>query len=74
MLNILQIILILFFTSAAAKLNEKIVKAKNCFCIILDQTTAETNFLSLITQADIESLINCINPIGPKSIPTKILK
>ena len=65
-----------FFTSVAAKLNEKIVKAKKPFSHYLGQTD-ETTFLSPTNQADIESLINCIKPnkaIGPNSIPTKILK
>ena len=66
-----------FFTSAAAKLNEKFVKAKKPFSNYLGQTTDETAFLSPATPADIESLINCIRPnkaIGSNSIPTKILK
>ena len=66
-----------FFTSVAAKLNEKIVKAKNLFSYYLGQITHETIFLSPTTPADIESLINCIKPnkvTGPNSIPTKILK
>ena len=66
-----------FFTSVAAKLNEKIVKAKKPFSHYLGQTTDETIFLSPTTPADIESLTNCIKPskaIGPNSIPTKILK
>ena len=66
-----------FFTSVAAKLNEKIVKAKKLFSHYLGQTTDETIFFSPTTPADIESLINCIKPnkaIGPNSIPTKILK
>ena len=66
-----------FFTSVAAKLNEKIVKAKKPFSHYLGQITDETIFLSPTTPADIESLINCIKPnkaIGPNSIPTKILK
>ena len=66
-----------FFTSAAAKLNEKIVKAKTQFSHYLGQITDETIFLSPTTPADIEYLINCIKPnktIGPNSIPTKILK
>ena len=46
-----------FFISVAAKLNEKIVKAKKH----LGQTTDETFFPST-TPADIESLINCIKP------------
>ena len=77
MVDLLQIILILFFTSVAAKLNEKIVKAKKPFSHYLGQTTDETIFLSPTTPADIEPLINCIKPnkaIGPNSIPTKILK
>ena len=53
MLNLLQIILILFFTSVAAKLNEKI-KAKKLFSH-LGQTMYETIFLSPNTPADIES-------------------
>ena len=66
-----------FFTSVAAKLNEKIVKAKKPFSHYLGQITDETIFLSPTTPADIESLIDCIKPnkaIGPNSIPTKILK
>ena len=66
-----------FFTSVAAKLNEKIVKAKKLFSHYLGQTTDETIFLSPTTPADIESLIDCIKPnkaIGPNSIPIKILK
>ena len=66
-----------FFTSVAAKLNEKIVKAKKPFSHYLGQTTDETIFLSPTTPADIESLINCIKPnkaIGLNSIPTKTLK
>ena len=66
-----------FFTSVAAKLNEKIVKAKKLFSHYLGQITDETIFLYPTTPADIESLINCIKPnkaIGPNSIPTKILK
>ena len=66
-----------FFTSVAAKLNEKIVKTKKLFSHYLGQTTDETIFLSPTNPADIESLINCIKPnkaIGPNSIPTKILK
>ena len=77
MLKLLQIILILFFASVTAKLNEKIVKAKKPFSLYLGQTTDETIFLSPMTSADIESLINCIKPnkaIDPNSIPTKILK
>ena len=49
-----------FFTSAAAKLNEKIVKAKKRFSHYLGETTDETIFLSPTTPAEIESLINCI--------------
>ena len=66
-----------FFTSVAAKLNEKIVKAKKPFSHYLGQTTDETIFLSPTTPAEVESLINCIKSnkaIGPNSIPTKILK
>ena len=66
-----------FFTSVAAKLNEKIVKANKTFSHYLGQTTDETIFLSPTTPADIESLINCTKSnkaIGPNSIPTKILK
>ena len=62
MLNSLQIILILFFTSVAAKLNEKIVKAKKPFSHYFGQITDETIFLYPTTPADIESLINCIKP------------
>ena len=75
MLNLLQTILILFFTSVAVKLNEKIVKAKRLFSNYLGQTTDETIFLSSTTPTEVESLINCIKPnkaIGPNSIPTKI--
>ena len=64
------------FISVAAKLNEKIVKAKKMF-FHYGQTTDETIFLSPTNPADIESLINCTKPnkaIGPNSIPTKILK
>ena len=66
-----------FFTSVAAKLNEKIMKAKKPFSHYLGQIADETIFLSPTTSADIESLINCIKSnkaIGPNSIPTKILK
>ena len=66
-----------FFTSVAANLNEKIVKAKELFSDYLEQTTDKTIFLSPTTPADTESLINCIKPnkaIGPNNIPTKILK
>ena len=66
-----------FFTSVAAKLNEKIVKAKKLFSHYLGQTTDETIFLSPTTPAAVESLKNCIKSnkaIGPNSIPTKILK
>ena len=66
-----------FFTNVAAKLNEKIVKAKKPFSNYLGQATDETIFLSPTIPAEIESLINCIRPnkaIGPNSIPTKILK
>ena len=41
-----------FFTSAAAKLNEKFVKAKKPFSNYLGQTTDETAFLSPATPAD----------------------
>ena len=54
--------------SVAAKLNEKIVKAKKPFSHYLGQITDETIFLSPTTPADIESFINCIKPnkaIGP---------
>ena len=51
-----------FFTSVAAKLNEKIVKAKKPFSHYLGQITDETIFLYPTTPADIESLINCIKP------------
>ena len=53
------------------------MKAKKPFSHYLGQITDETIFLYPTTPADIESLINCINPnkaIGPNSIPTKILK
>ena len=66
-----------FFTSAAAKLNEKIVKAKKTFSHYLGQITDETIFLLPTTPADIESLINYVKlnkAIGTNSIPTKILK
>ena len=66
-----------FFTSVAAKLNEKIVKAKKPFSHYLGQITDETIFLSPTTPADIESLIHSIEPnkvICPNSIPTKISK
>ena len=66
-----------FFTSVAAKLNEKIVKAKKPFAHYFGQITDQTIFLYPTTPADIESLINCIKPkkaIGLNSIPTKILK
>ena len=52
-----------FFTSVAAKLNEKIVTAKKPFSHYLGQTTDETIFLSPATPADIESLINCTKKI-----------
>ena len=54
MLNLSQIILIVFLTSVAAKLNEKIIKAKKLFSH-LGQTIYETIFLSPNTAADIES-------------------
>ena len=76
MLNLLQIILILF-TSVPAKLNEKIVKAKKPFAHYLGQTTNDNIFISPTSPADIELLINCIKPnkaIGLNRIPTKILK
>ena len=63
-----------FFTSVAAKLNEKIVKAKKPFSHYLGQTTDETIFLSPTNPAEVESLINCIKSdkaIGPNSILTK---
>ena len=63
------------FTSVAAKLNEKIVKAKNRFHIILDAQLMKLSFST--TLADEASLINCITPnkaIGPSSISTKMLK
>ena len=41
-----------FFTSVAAKLNEKIVKAKKRFSHYLGQITDETIFLSPTTLAD----------------------
>ena len=66
-----------FFTTVAAKLNEKIVKAKKSFLHCLGQITDETIFLYPITPADIKSLINYIKPnkaTGPNSIPTKLLK
>ena len=66
-----------FFTSVAAKLNEKIVKAKKPFSHYLGQTTGETIFLSPTTPGKVESLINCIKcnkAIGPNSIPTRTLK
>ena len=50
----------IFFTSVAAKLNEKIVKTKKPFSHYLGQTTDETIFLSPTTPADIAPLINCI--------------
>ena len=56
MLNLLQIVLILFLTSVAAKLNENIVKVKKPFSHYLRQTTDETIFLSPTTSADIDSL------------------
>ena len=63
-----------FFTSVAAKLNEKIVKAKKPFSHYLGETTDETIFLSPTNPAEVESLINCIKSdkaIGPNSILTK---
>ena len=54
------------FTSVAAKLNEKIVKAKKPFSRYLGHITDETIFLYPTTPADIGSLIN--------STPTKILR
>ena len=66
-----------FFASVAAKLNEKIVKAKKPFSHYLGQTTGETIFLSPTTPGKVESLINCIKcnkAIGPNSIPTRTLK
>ena len=63
-----------FFTSVAAKLNEKIVKAKKPFSHYLGQTTDETIFLSPTTPAEGKSLINCIKSdktICPNSILTK---
>ena len=66
-----------FFTSVAAKLNEKIVKVKKQFSHYLGQTTDEAIFLSPTSPADIESLINCIKlnkAIDPNSILTKVLK
>ena len=56
MLNLLQIVLILFLTSVAAKLNENIVKVKKPFPHYLRQTTDENIFLSPTTSADIDSL------------------
>ena len=46
MLNLLQVILILFFTNVAAKLNEKIVKAKNHFPIILPRLLMKLSSLT----------------------------
>ena len=66
-----------FFTSVAAKRNEKIVKAKKPFSHYLWQTADETIFLSPTAPAEVKSLINCIKSskaIDPNSIPTKILK
>ena len=65
-----------FFTSVAAKLNEKIVKAKKPFSHILDRLLMKLSFYPT-TPAEVESLINCIKfnkAIGPNSIPIKILK
>ena len=61
--------------SVAAKLNEKIVKAKKLFSHYPSQITDKTIFLSPTTPADIESLIIYIKPnkaIGPNSIPTNL--
>ena len=66
-----------FFTSVAAKLNEKILKAKKLFSHYLGQITDETIFLSPTTPEQVASLINCIKPnkaIGPNSMPTKVIK
>ena len=52
MLNLLQLILILFFTSVAAKLNEKIVKTKKLFSHYPGQINDKTIFLSRTTPAD----------------------
>ena len=63
-----------FFTIVAAKLNEKIVKAKKPFSYYLRQTTHETIFLSPTTPAEVESLINCIKSnktIGPRAYQQK---
>ena len=76
MLNLFQIILILSFTSVDAKLNERLLNLK-VFSNYLGQSGDETIFLSPKTPAGRESLINCIKSnkvIGPKNIPTKILK
>ena len=47
-----------FFTSVAAKLDEKILKTKKTFSHYLGQTTDETIFPSPTTPAELESLIN----------------
>ena len=65
------------FISVAAKLNEKIVKAKKMFLHILDKLLMKLYFFPPTNPVDIESLINCTKPnkaIGPNSIPAKILK
>ena len=66
-----------FLKNVAAKLNEKIVKAKKPFSHYLGQTIDETICLSPTTPAEVGSLINCIKPnktIGSNSIPTKNIK
>ena len=61
-----------FFTSIAAKLNEKIVKAKKLFSHYLDRLLTKLSFFPPTTPGKVESLINCIK--SNKPIPTKILK
>ena len=66
-----------FFTSVAAKLNEKIVEAKKPFLHYLGQTTDEEFFLSRTTPTEVESVMNCIKSnkaIAPIAYQQKILK
>ena len=64
----MHITLILFVTCVAAKLNKKIVKAKNPFSHYLGQITDETDYLSFLNNSSRHRIFS------PNSIPTKILK
>ena len=73
----IQIFSISTFVSAAEKTRANVNYSHKHFSKYMENNSSNSFFLSPTNKNEISSIISCLNPnkfVGPKSIPTKILK